>query len=60
MAKDLKKRGFRFVGPTTAYALMQATGMVDDHAARLLASRSLRPAGRPEARRRKRLAQTSL
>jgi DNA-3-methyladenine glycosylase I len=31
MAKDLKKRGFRFVGPTTAHALMQATGMVDDH-----------------------------
>jgi DNA-3-methyladenine glycosylase I len=31
MAKDLKKRGFKFVGPTTAYALMQATGMVDDH-----------------------------
>jgi DNA-3-methyladenine glycosylase I len=31
MAKVLKKRGFRFVGPTTAYALMQATGMVDDH-----------------------------
>ena len=31
MAKDLKKRGFRFVGPTTAYAMMQATGMVDDH-----------------------------
>ncbi|MEV4636099.1 DNA-3-methyladenine glycosylase I [Actinoplanes sp. NPDC049548] len=33
MAKDLKKRGFKFVGPTTAYALMQATGMVDDHLA---------------------------
>ena len=33
MAKDLKKRGFRFIGPTTAYALMQATGMVDDHIA---------------------------
>ncbi|HEV7899436.1 MAG TPA: DNA-3-methyladenine glycosylase I [Planosporangium sp.] len=33
MAKDLKRRGFRFVGPTTAYALMQATGMVDDHLA---------------------------
>ena len=33
MAKDLKKRGFRFVGPTTAYALMQASGMVDDHLA---------------------------
>jgi DNA-3-methyladenine glycosylase I len=31
MAKDLRRRGFRFVGPTTAYALMQATGMVDDH-----------------------------
>ncbi|SCF44407.1 DNA-3-methyladenine glycosylase I [Micromonospora purpureochromogenes] len=33
MAKALKKSGFRFVGPTTAYALMQATGMVDDHLA---------------------------
>lgn len=31
MAKELKKRGFSFVGPTTAYALMQATGMVFDH-----------------------------
>jgi DNA-3-methyladenine glycosylase I len=31
MAKALKRRGFAFVGPTTAYALMQATGMVDDH-----------------------------
>ncbi|WP_420116760.1 DNA-3-methyladenine glycosylase I [Micromonospora sp.] len=33
LAKALKKQGFRFVGPTTAYALMQATGMVDDHLA---------------------------
>jgi len=33
MAKELKRRGFKFVGPTTAYALMQATGMVDDHVA---------------------------
>lgn len=33
MAKELKRRGFRFFGPTTAYALMQATGMVDDHVA---------------------------
>jgi len=33
MSKALKKRGFKFVGPTTAYALMQATGMVDDHLA---------------------------
>ncbi len=31
MAKELKRRGFAFVGPTTCYALMQATGMVDDH-----------------------------
>ncbi|WP_424184364.1 DNA-3-methyladenine glycosylase I [Actinokineospora sp. G85] len=31
MAKALKKRGFAFVGPTTCYALMQATGIVDDH-----------------------------
>jgi DNA-3-methyladenine glycosylase I len=33
MAKELKRRGFRFVGPTTSYALMQATGLVDDHVA---------------------------
>ncbi|MFB6777528.1 DNA-3-methyladenine glycosylase I [Streptomyces sp. NPDC056352] len=33
LAKDLKKRGLRFVGPTTAYALMQACGLVDDHLA---------------------------
>jgi DNA-3-methyladenine glycosylase I len=33
LAKDLRKRGFRFVGPTTLYALMQATGLVDDHLA---------------------------
>ena len=31
MSKDLKKRGFKFVGPTTCYALMQAVGMVVDH-----------------------------
>jgi DNA-3-methyladenine glycosylase I len=31
LAKELKKRGFRFIGPTTAYALMQACGLVDDH-----------------------------
>jgi DNA-3-methyladenine glycosylase I len=33
LSKDLKKRGFRFTGPTTAYAMMQACGMVDDHLA---------------------------
>lgn len=31
LAKALKKRGFRFVGPTTAYAMLQATGYVNDH-----------------------------
>lgn len=31
MSKDLKKRGWRFVGPTTMYAFMQAMGMVNDH-----------------------------
>jgi len=32
LSKDLKRRGFRFVGPTVCYAFMQATGMVNDHA----------------------------
>lgn len=32
LAKDLKKRGWKFVGPTTVYAFMQAMGMVNDHA----------------------------
>ncbi|THG31484.1 DNA-3-methyladenine glycosylase I [Naasia lichenicola] len=31
LSKELKKRGFRFFGPTTAYALMQSGGLVDDH-----------------------------
>jgi DNA-3-methyladenine glycosylase I len=33
LAKELKKRGFRFVGPTTAYATMEACGVVNDHLA---------------------------
>ncbi|WP_407358639.1 DNA-3-methyladenine glycosylase I [Microbacterium sp. LTA6] len=33
MSKELRRRGFRFVGPTTMYALMQSAGMVDDHVA---------------------------
>jgi DNA-3-methyladenine glycosylase I len=32
MSKDMKKRGFRFVGPTVCYAFMQAVGLVNDHA----------------------------
>ena len=31
MSKELKRRGFRFIGPTTCYAFMQAAGLVDDH-----------------------------
>ncbi|MDQ6816991.1 MAG: DNA-3-methyladenine glycosylase I [Actinomycetota bacterium] len=31
LAKDLKRRGWRFIGPTTAYAFMQAMGIVNDH-----------------------------
>jgi len=31
MSKDLKRRGFRFVGPTVCYAFMQAAGLVNDH-----------------------------
>jgi DNA-3-methyladenine glycosylase I len=34
LSKELKQRGFRFVGPTTAYATMQACGLVNDHIAR--------------------------
>jgi DNA-3-methyladenine glycosylase I len=33
LARELKRRGFRFIGPTTAYALMQACGLVNDHVA---------------------------
>jgi DNA-3-methyladenine glycosylase I len=39
MSKDLKKRGFRFVGPTICYAFMQAVGMVDDHSAECFRSK---------------------
>ena len=31
LSRELKRRGFRFLGPTTVYAFMQATGLVDDH-----------------------------
>ncbi len=49
LARELKRRGFRFLGPTTLYALMQASGMVDDHLAacpvRPAAERARRAAG---------------
>ncbi|MFB6552434.1 DNA-3-methyladenine glycosylase I [Streptomyces sp. NPDC056405] len=40
LSKALKKQGLRFVGPTTAYALMQACGLVDDHLAACVARKS--------------------
>ena len=42
MSKDLKKRGFRFVGTTICYAFMQAVGMVDDHSPECFRSRRVR------------------
>jgi DNA-3-methyladenine glycosylase I len=56
MSRDLRKRGWSFVGPTTLYAFMQATGMVNDHlegcAARqncaAARARFVRPGGTPE------------
>jgi DNA-3-methyladenine glycosylase I len=51
LSKDLRRRGFRFVGPTTAYAFMQAMGLVNDHlegcAARAAAERARRAFSRP-------------
>lgn len=53
MSRDLKKRGFRFVGPTICYAFMQAVGMVNDHVvecfrhpAKLAAARQRRQASK--------------
>jgi DNA-3-methyladenine glycosylase I len=43
LSKDLKKRGFRFVGSTIVYAYMQAIGMVDDHAIDCFRKRAPRP-----------------
>ena len=55
MAKALKRRGFRFVGPTTAYAFMQSMGIVNDHAVqcttRELAEHARSRFKRPSARR---------
>ena len=45
MSKALKKRGFRFVGPTICYSLMQACGLVNDHVRRLLPPRRVPTAG---------------
>ena len=43
MSKDLKKRGFRFVGPTVCYAFMQAVGLANDHVTSCFRYRELTP-----------------
>jgi DNA-3-methyladenine glycosylase I len=45
ISKDLKRRGFKFVGPTIVYAWMQAIGMVDDHAPECFRRRQAGKAG---------------
>jgi DNA-3-methyladenine glycosylase I len=50
MSKDLKRRGFRFVGPTVCYAFMQAVGLVNDHTTTCFRYKELtRPAAGPKA-----------
>jgi len=46
MSKDMRKRGFGFVGPTTCYAFMQAVGMVNDHEVRCFRHKEIRDASR--------------
>jgi len=43
MSKDLKRRGFRFIGPTVCYAYMQASGLVNDHVTTCFRYRELSP-----------------
>jgi DNA-3-methyladenine glycosylase I len=44
LSRDLRQRGFTFVGPTICYAFMQAVGLVDDHEARCFRARKKKPA----------------
>jgi DNA-3-methyladenine glycosylase I len=53
MSKDLKSRGFRFVGPTICYAFMQAVGMVNDHLTGCFRCEQLAPAQTGRATRRR-------
>ena len=46
LSKDLKRRGFRFLGPTTCYAFMQATGLVNDHVVSCFRYQELAATGR--------------
>jgi DNA-3-methyladenine glycosylase I len=49
LARELRRRGFRFVGPTTAYAVMQACGIVDDHVAGCFVRDAVEAARRSES-----------
>ena len=49
MARELKRRGLRFVGPTTCYALMQAAGLVDDHVVGCWRATEIAPVSPPSA-----------
>jgi DNA-3-methyladenine glycosylase I len=51
MSKDLKKRGFNFVGSTICYSFMQAVGMVNDHVVSCFRHEEVKKAGRPNSRR---------
>jgi hypothetical protein len=53
MAKRLKARGFKFVGPTICYAFMQATGLVNDHLTSCFRHREVK---RPAASKRRKVA----
>ncbi|HSQ36581.1 MAG TPA: DNA-3-methyladenine glycosylase I [Acidimicrobiia bacterium] len=50
LSRDLKRRGFSFVGPTIVYAFMQAVGLVDDHAAGCIVRRQVEQQRRPVLR----------
>ena len=51
MSSELKRRGFRFVGPTICYAFMQAVGLVNDHVVDCFRHGALRPGGVPDLRK---------
>ncbi len=51
LAKDLKKRGFKFLGPTVLYAHMQATGMVNDHTADCFRYKQINRLNKPRLKR---------
>jgi DNA-3-methyladenine glycosylase I len=51
LSKDLRRRGFKFVGPTICYAFMQATGMVNDHLIHCFRHKELREKTRPSRTR---------